>query len=340
MSIPSVYKSIRGYKELFLLLTCIVLTLFAGLASSRGDYISYKTLFEEDPFENNSIEIGFQSIFYFFKHIGSSYHLTLIIIAVIAVSCKLFAFIELTPYAGLAIVAYIGCFFVPADMGSIRFGWAMSFFLLSLKYIKTHEFGKFSCIILFGTLFHTATIFAFLLYLICSFSINAKYYIVILLLSYISFLYLDIAKFIAFLQNFIPDKYNIFIKALSYIDEKVVLNFAIIKRIGIFIIVTIFYKKINLSLPYLKILYNAYFLSIVLFLALSVSYTVANRTSWLFASVEPVLLSGLVKISDINIIKGCIIIGIFLYSLVNICHIVTTQTDTFNLYLPYKLFFL
>jgi hypothetical protein len=174
----------------------------------------------------------------------------------------------------------------------------------------------------------------------CIFDINAKSYMGIMMLSFILYLYFDLIEFITFSQKFIPDEYNIFIKTLNFLDQKVVINFAIIKRIGIFIIVTIFYKKINLSLPYLKILYNSYFLSIVIFLALSMSYTVANRMSWLFASVEPILLASLVKISDTNIIKGCIIIGIFLYSLVNIYHIVITQTDASNLYLPYILFFL
>jgi hypothetical protein len=211
--------------------------------------------------------------------------------------------------------------------------------LLSLKYIKTHEFGKFSCIIILGMTFHSAIIIAFLLYLICVSNLNVKGYIVILLVSVIIYLFFNISDFLLLTQKVIPDEYNVFLKAWVYLDDKAVLNFAITKRILIFMTISIFYKKINTLLPYFKILYNAYFLSIITFFILSLSYYVANRTSWLFASVEPILLSGLVKISDNNIIKGFILIGIFIYSLINICSITITQTDASNLYLPYRLFF-
>jgi hypothetical protein len=160
-----------------------------------------------------------------------------------------------------------------------------------------------------------------------------------LLLALICYSFFNIGDFIVFTQKIIPNKYNILIKAIAYLDEKAVLNFAIMKRIFIFIIITIFYKKINNILPYFKIIYNAYFLSIVTFLFLSMSFYVANRTSWLFASVEPILLSSFIKIPNDNIIRFFILIGIVLYSLINIYSILKTQTDSFNLYLPYSLFF-
>jgi hypothetical protein len=328
-----------GNRDLFLFGSVLILVLFSGLASSRGDYISYKTAFE-NPFENSGIEKGFHVFNYVVKSIGGGYHLLLILASFVAVSLKMYSFHKLTPFAGIAAIAYVGSFYVPADMGSLRFGWAMGFLLFSIPYIHKRNLRNFSCVILLGSLFHSALVIVFIFYLLCTVDLKRNHYIIILSLSVVVFLTADMNKIISFTQRFAPNEYNVLLKALNYLDNKAHMNFALTKRIFIFILVSIFYVKLERVLPYFKILYNAYFFSIVVFFAFATSYYLANRTSWLFASVEPVLLSGFFKVSNDAGIRFLIFAGIVLFSLINIYSIVLLQTDAYNLYYPYKLFFL
>ncbi|WP_185099976.1 EpsG family protein, partial [Dysgonomonas sp. HGC4] len=175
LAVPFNYKKIKGYDRFFMFISIIILCLFSGLASSRGDYLSYKDIFNA-PFDNSAVEKGFQILNYSVSFIGGGYHLLLILVALIAISLKILAFKELTPFLGLATIIYIGGFFPPADMGSIRFGVAMGFFLLSLKHIKKHQIWKFTLIILLGCTFHGSLIISFLLYFIYARNLRVKHY--------------------------------------------------------------------------------------------------------------------------------------------------------------------
>jgi hypothetical protein len=132
-------------------------------------------------------------------------------------------------------------------------------------------------------------------------------------------------------------------RALSYIssEDKAVINLAIIKRLFIFFSITIFYNRLKKEFSLFEILYNSYFLSIIFYMIFSISFTLANRVSWVLSIVEPILLSGFVRVSSNNVIKFFIALLIIIFSMISLYHMLRTQTDPpFNLYLPYRLFFL
>jgi hypothetical protein len=343
LSIPFNNKHIVKYHKFFLLTCTFFLTLFSGLASSRGDYLSYKRAFS-DPFSAH-YEIGFKYFNLLIYNMTGSYHVMLIIVAFFSVLCKLIAFRKLSPLLGLSCIVYVGVFFVPADMGSIRAGLASSLFLLSIPYIKKNDFVKFSCFILIGSAIHSVMLIAYSLYFMNIFSLKRQHYILLLIFILLVYSQINITSLVYSLEGFIPGGYNIVLikKTLSYIsrENKAIVNFALIKRLFIFFSMTIFFTKLKKQIALFEILYNSYFLSIIFYMLFSISFTLANRISWFFSIVEPILLSGFVRVSSSNVIKFFIVFLIITFSVISLYHMLKTQTDPpFNLYLPYRLFFL
>ena len=308
---------------------------FGGLASSRGDYKSYKLIFNYP--EKSHVETGFIFLNNVVRDLGGNYHDLLLITVALSVLLKLVAFKKNTPYFTIAVIIYTGVYFVPAEMGSLRFGIAMAFFLFSIHYIHEKKFLPFLIIIIISSTIHIFSLAVVLLYIFNLFNFKRKDYVLLFILSIFFYLFF-INKFSNFLEKILPSN-NIYLsRGLRYLfyQDAVKINFAIVKRILLFIISLIFFNKFKIILPNFKVIFNSYFLSIIIFFIFSGSFTFANRSSWFFASVEPILLTGFIGTTNNKMFKYLIITLLIAYSILSLVHTLRTQSDNFNLYLPYN----
>jgi hypothetical protein len=222
-------------------------------------------------------------------------------------------------------------------MGSIRFGLAMGFLLISIPYIESRSLWKFLAIVLIGALFHASMLLVLFLYFLRGFNVNRKILIALILAAAL------ISQFnvaiLGFFLNLMPEA-NTLMKVMNYFNKPAALNLAILKRALFFLVFIIFYKKLKVNVPYFETLLLCYCLSLVWFLFFFNTFTTANRLSILFSVVEPVLLTGLLTLNKSTVYRFFMLAAILLYSFANIRHSVVALNDDYNLYLPYKLFFL
>ena len=139
-------------------------------------------------------------------------------------------------------------------------------------------------------------------------------------------------------ENYFPQAV-ILVKYSTYFHEPAYFTPALLKRILFFITITFFYNACEQKQQWFKTMYIMYFLSIVAFLMFKANHTAASRLSFMFSIVEPVLFSSFLLLTNNKIYKLGIIVFISTYAYINLATSLISQTDEFNLYMPYKLFF-
>ncbi len=313
------------------------LILFAGLASSRGDFLQYIEAYN-DGF-GPTFEPAINIIGKIYKSLGFSIYILFLTFAAIGISLKISFFnLVSNKYFFIILVSYISAYYVSCEMGAIRFGAAMGFTLYNIKNIEEKKFKNFLFLILIGALFHASILLTLpLFYLRWKAKIQKlipTVIIVALLFSLVDFeLLLD-----QLFDNYFPEAI-ILVKYSTYFHEPAYVTPALIKRVLFFLSLSFFYDKLTEKQKWFKTMYLMYFLSITSFIFFKANHTAASRLSFLFSVAEPVLFASFLLLTNNKKYQLIITSFILLYAYINLSTSLLSQNDEYNKYLPYKFFF-
>lgn len=332
--ITSLYE-IYFKKKAWMMFIIIVVIIFTGSRLNVGyDYLGYKTIHE------NVISMKYSELIDFkFAEIGylllnkmfSNYNYLLLFIAIFNIFFKYIALKNISYYPFFSLYIYMSIYFLDWDFGKIRIAMATTFFLIAIRYLKSSKI-KFIFIILVGSTFHISLLAVIPIIFIRNTIKTAKIYIVIIFLSlFIRSISYDI---LLFLNKKLPDYINM--KINYYIDAKEVvgfygINFSLIILLMFFTYFLYNKKYIDLGIRHL---FNIYFLSIPLYIILSLIPQLTRISSY-YKIVLIIIFANILKNKKNKYERFVVAAVFFMYSILNIIKIVYSQPDVF---LPYRSF--
>lgn len=315
----------------------------AGLRWQTGtDWEPYLLHFEET---NNISDVyysltGFEHGYGFFvlivKSIWNNYTTFLLIHALIYYFLIFSAFKKLSPFIFISLLVFYATSM--GVMGSNRQLIALGICLYALRYVIDKNALKFFLLIALAFLFHTTAVM-FVVYYFLNRDIKRAWIFVILILSFI------IGKtsipFLVF--SFVGNNIGGMAasKAFIYIDnsQDELLNnglsiLGLIKRllfIGLFIYN---YKFLTAKLTYYKLIFNGYFVGLIIYVLFSSSILVlVNRGSLYFTTMEVLLLASQFLVIKNKDFKFPLLILLFIISVFLLFQSIAAYND---LFIPYK----
>lgn len=340
-TIISIFALFDSYvhKNIFIYVGLVLMILVAGLRSiySGADTIRYY-------YDYSNISEGFAPLnshehgFILLEKIFTALHLPIwcffffiafTTILILAVSYYKFLF---PTTIGFAILYYYSRFFIGRDLNQVRSSLAAAIILLSLLFVARKKILPFILMILIASSIHSAAIIALLIYPIYIFwghlSDKRKVYSYLFILIVSAILSYVIAPYISNINSGRLDAYTqstFYTSTVKGLFNPVIWLQVIISLLALYKYI-LQKKECN---RYFEAALVVYMISTVLLILLSQYYTLAGRTSTLFATVEPVLLIESIKLrSHINIYRIAMLLSsIVIFILINCSSGLITQTN-------------
>lgn len=330
-------ENFYDYKKIVYNFFIVALTLFAGLASSRGDMVQYTEAYAEGF--GPTFEPAINIIGFLYKKLGLHIVFLFLTFAFIGLYLKFNFFFKATnELFFVSLISYVSAFYVSLEMGAIRFSVGTGFVLYNIYNIENKRFKPFILIALLGSIFHLSVLLTIPLYYL-RWKVSLKKALLLLCSIAIVIGLIDFESFFDFLfETYFPEAI-ILVKFSTYFHEPAYITPVLIKRILFLLTICFFYKQLKEKQKWFNTLFLMYTLSVIVFFMFRQNHIAASRLSFLFATVEPVLFSSFILLTSNSKVKLLLISFISLYSYVNIVTMLNSQTDQYNLYLPYKLFF-
>jgi hypothetical protein len=244
------------------------------------------------------------------------------------------AFKKLTPYLFVSLLVFYAT--TLGVMGSNRQLIALAICLFSLRYVLNKNALKFFLLVGFAFLFHRSAIL-FVVYYFLNRNIKQSTIFIILIASFIiGKTSLPILAF-SLVGGLIGEigTYKAMFYSGSYQDDSVSLTLlGLIKRL-LFIVLFIYnYQYLTEKLSYYKLLFNGYFVGLIIYCLFSSSILIlVNRGSLYFTVMEGLLLaSQFIFIRDKHYTVNFLIL-LFIVSILLLFQSIAGYTD---LFIPYK----
>lgn len=306
----SIIKQLFHILLIYFLLFIIIL---AGLRFEVGtDWFSYAEIFygKKEVKEisttlikdiSNSIG-GFQSfIFLFF---------------LIAFLIKIYAFRLLSSKISLALLVYLGFWFIVYDLNGIRQGVALSFTLLSLYYTIKRNLKSYLICCFIALTFHITAIAFLPFYWISKIKISAKIQIVILIIM-VCFSLGGIAEksikliFSAFGNGYLVDKAISYATSEAY-NSNILFSFTSIHRVAIFFLILFTTRYTDANEKLKNLIITSSLINICIYFSFCQFEIIATRLSLFYRIPECIFFSYLPSAFKENS-KYYILILIFIY---------------------------
>lgn len=276
---------------------CIALILTTGLKPIGFDNDSdvYESIFNstEKPSPSILVEYSFIWISNLLKNIHDDIHIVFLFYAILAVCIKFYSIYRLTPLVSLALVIYIGNFYLLHDCIQIRASVASAFFLLSIKPFSDGRKWLGAIWLLIALFFHYSSLILFVVLLLSNKPLSIVWRIALACLVPIGlFMFVMHINPIASLPiPYIEEKLTTYeeLKNKGIFDEISIFNVLVWMRIIIFLYALYFYNIIYEHCKYLPLILKIMGISIFSFFALSSIPILSERVNELFGIVEILL---------------------------------------------------
>ena len=277
-------------------LTWTVFILFFGFRGFvNTDCLSYypffqnlKTIWDGIPYEQilsgYEWEPGFITVVYWFKSFIPIYQVWIFIWTIILLIALDYIFLRYVKYYSLAFLV----FFVFGGYGIItnlmRASIALSIFFFSVPYLVTGKCKRFICLNAVGCLFHISSLIYILSYPI----LRRKIPIFILVFVFIivfccNIVGIDFSSIFSVLASaFSFERISLLVDRYASAESNSIFSIGNIERFSTYILVCMFYKKMNNETEKNRIFLNAYILYFICFYAFFKMGDVAQRMSGLF----------------------------------------------------------
>ena len=312
--LPLQIKSGKSLLYMVLAILMFLFVIFRGDDTDRDYSLYYFAFYNEVGREN--LEQTFTIIVNFIRYLRLGDFWLFFVYAILGMTLKLIAINKLTKYVFVSLLIYISNTYILQDLTQIRAGVCSGLLLISMIPLYHRKFLWFLLCYILAVSFHYSGIPMILIYLMDSKKINAKFWMLLIPLSYL-FLLLGITPLgLSKLFNFEIIQYkleNYFNENKKNIAEKVnVFNTIIIIRILFTYFILYNIKRIYENNKYAIVLVKMYIISIILFILLSDVTALAMRFNELFGVVEmiiiPLIIYALPKKNIDYLIVKCIII--------------------------------
>lgn len=300
-----------------------------GIDNDSRDYVNYFYNYDNPIFESN-VEFSFLWISKIFYNIFHNPRSVFILYALLGITIKWVAFRKLTPMVFLAVVIYLGNYFILHEFTQIRAGVASGILLLTIRPLTRNQKWKAVILISIAIFFHYSSVVMLPLLFLSNGEMSKKARISWSLLIPIGYLFYIFNISI----NEIPipyfqEKFEAYqeLRDKGVIDTVHVFNLVFLVRIGIFYYLLYFYDTIRQFNPYTTIMLKMLALSLFCFPALAALPVLSFRISEIFGIVEVILFTNIyytIKPSWLGSIIVCIIgtslfmINVFYTKLLNI----------------------
>jgi hypothetical protein len=276
----------------------ILLVLFASLQGGGYDYDNYCEIFkgilhDDNIFSFNKgtsfyfVEIGYRILVKFASMICGHPTFMFFLTAFSSVFINFYCFKKYSPYIFLTIILYFAHTFLLREMIQIRAGLACAICLYSLIYIEQKKILKFTLCILIATSIHIGAIAFFLAYVFCQMNFSAFKLWVILLIAITIGMYMPLGALLHWLPN---EKMMIYANS-PYATKSlgIFTNITIIKSLFFTVTGLIYYNKMMKLLPHFRILFQTYFISLLLLLIFN-DFFITGRIATFFSVTEVIIV--------------------------------------------------
>ena len=257
------------YENLFYFILSSYIFFIAALRDGIGyDFYAYKALYHkistsqrgiQDLANRLNIELGHIIL----NEISSNFEFLIFIVAILGVAVKLWFIKKESSEKFLSLLLYFSGVFLTFDMGVMRQGISISFFLISLKYVEERRLPQFIIIIGIGTLFHLSSLIFIPIYFIEGKKFSRLEIYTLTAIAFFTSMF-DLSNLTVKVLSLLP--FSIISSKISYYStfDTGDISISLIKRIIVLIIFVEFYERKKIkdlkSLRYL----NGYFLSVLL----------------------------------------------------------------------------
>lgn len=281
------------YKSIVFFFIGIFLTIYVAFRDGKSvhDYGTYVVMFNNP---NIILEPSFILIVFLIKKfLYGNVIFLFIIYAILGVTIKLKAIIQLTPLLFFSLLVYLCNFFILHEMTQIRAGVASGILLLCIRPIYEKKLGSFLILATIAVLFHYSALIIFPLWFINANNPKKALLLLAVPLGYFCYLF-HINLILTIPIPYIQTKIAVYqeIQALKLNDsEKInVFNSLFLLRCLIYYLLLFKYKLLINSNKYSVILIKIYGLSLFAFSAFAVMPVVSFRLNELLGIVEVILL--------------------------------------------------
>lgn len=266
-----------------------------GMDNDAENYEQY-FLHYDDPLYETVVEFSYRWAAKWLYMWFGDVHSIFLLYALIGISIKFAAFRQLTPVVFLAVVVYMGNYFILHEFTQIRAGVASSIMLLTIKPLGDGRHRKAFGLMLAAIFFHYSSLLMLPLLLLTNHEMTARQRFLWALLVPAGYLACFMQVSIASLPiPYVGDKVEMYqdLKDQGFFDEINIFNMVFLVNIAIYLYLLYMYDIIKEHSPYLSIMLKMMGLSVFCFVALSSLPVLAFRVSELYGIVEIVLFTNI-----------------------------------------------
>jgi hypothetical protein len=322
----------------------LLLTLISGLRGNiDGDYNSYLEMYNTINKYNNEyiVEPGYAFINTFFYKFGLSFQGLIFFIALVCIPPKVILINKYSDNFLISILIYFCTFYFLFDFTQIRQGCAVTFFILSLRYITEKSFIKYFICILIAASFHVASLVLLPMY----FFLNIKYsklilYFILFLCTTISLLQYKFLLLNYFLQ--LEDINQVYLNKANYYNSSETFSFLSIKQILVSFSLVFIKDKLNDTKLGLKNLFiNIYIFGILITTIFNQASEISFRLKWFFLWSECIVVIYILNflITKYAINKKLLYIILIIYYNISLLILLNNLSNNGEFIYPYKSFF-
>lgn len=288
-----------------------------GMDNDAEAYEQY-FLHYDTPVYEKVVEYSFRLASKWLYHIFGDVHSIFLLYAFLGISIKFAALKKLTPLVFLALVIYMGNYFILHEFTQIRAGVASSIMLLAIKPLGDGRRWHALILMLIAIFFHYSSLLMIPLLLLTNRDMTKQQRLIWALLvpaGYVA--YIMQVSITALPIPYIGDKLEIYqdLKEQGFLDEINVFNLVFLVHIIIYLYLLYMYDLIKGHNLYFPIMIKMMGLSVFSFVALSSLPVLAFRVSELYGIVEIILFTNIYYTVKPAWVSRCIVmfIGITMF---------------------------
>jgi hypothetical protein len=338
-------NNLRKDLNYLILFFCIfLLTFIAGFRGNiDGDYNSYLEMYNTINKHSNEyiVEPGYAIINTIFYKLGLSFHGLVFFIAILCIPPKLIFIYKYSDNYLLSILIYFSTFYFLFDFTQIRQGCAVTFFILSLRYIINKSFIKYLICILIASSFHVASLVLLPMY----FFLNIKYNQLILYCLLFFCTIITLLQYRFPILNFFLNLENInqvYLNKANYYNSSETFSYLSIKQILLsFALVFIRDKLVDIKFSIKNILINIYLFGIIITTIFNQASEISYRLKWFFLWSECLVVIFIVNflIIKYGIKRKFLYFILIIYYNISLLILLNNLSNNGEFIFPYKLFF-
>lgn len=300
------------YASLGILLIVLTATRPLGMDNDAENYEQY-FLHYDDPINEMLVEYSFRLASKWLYHLFGDVHSIFLLYAILGISIKFVAIKKLTPLVLLAVVIYMGNYFILHEFTQIRAGVASSIMLFTIKPLgdgrRWHALG----LMLIAIFFHYSSLLMLPLLFLTNQDMKGQQRAIWALLVPAGYaIYMLQISITALPIPYIGDKLEIYqeLKDKGFFDDINVFNLVFLVHIVIYLYLLYMFDIIKEHNPYFPIMIKMMGLSIFSFVTLSALPVLAFRISEIYGIVEIILFTNIYYTVKPGWLSKCIVMTI------------------------------